>query len=127
MNKVTLDKYFDLYPSPYPFDVPERISNGLRRPYDINDEKHLIFPEKNSKKKSIENVLIVGSGYSEGVTMGAQVWIQIVGVLATLIWCGVVSFVILKVVDRLIGLRSSEEDETQGLDIAEHNERGYII
>ena len=68
-----------------------------------------------------------GSGYSEGVTMGAQVWIQIVGVLATLIWCGVVSFVILKVVDRLMGLRSSEEDETQGLDIAEHNERGYII
>ena len=68
-----------------------------------------------------------GSGYSEGVTMGAQVWIQIVGVLATLIWCGVMSFVILKVVDRLMGLRSSEEDETKGLDIAEHNERGYII
>ena len=59
--------------------------------------------------------------------MGAQVWIQIVGVLATLIWCGVMSFVILKVVDRLMGLRSSEEDETKGLDIAEHNERGYII
>ena len=56
-----------------------------------------------------------------------QVWIQIVGVLATLIWCGVMSFVILKVVDRLMGLRSSEEDETKGLDIAEHNERGYII
>ena len=68
-----------------------------------------------------------GSGYSEGVTMGAQVWIQIVGVLATLIWCGVMSFVILKVVDRLMGLRTSEEDETKGLDIAEHNERGYII
>ena len=68
-----------------------------------------------------------GSGYSEGVTMGAQVWIQIVGVLATLVWCGVMSFVILKVVDRLMGLRSSEEDETKGLDIAEHNERGYII
>ena len=59
--------------------------------------------------------------------MGAQVWIQIVGVLATLIWCGVMSFVILKAVDRLMGLRSSEEDETKGLDIAEHNERGYII
>jgi Amt family ammonium transporter len=68
-----------------------------------------------------------GSGYSEDVTMGAQVWIQRVGVLATLVWCGVMSFVILKVVDRLMGLRSSEEDETKGLDITEHNERGYII
>ena len=67
MNKITLDKFFDLYPSPYPFDVPERIAKGLRRPYDINDEKHLIFPEKNSKRKSIENVLIFGSGYSEGL------------------------------------------------------------
>ena len=66
-----------------------------------------------------------GSGLGEGVTMGAQVFIQIKSVLVTIVWSGVVSFVALKVIDIVIGLRVSEEVETAGLDLVEHGEEGY--
>ena len=58
-------------------------------------------------------------------SMGAQVWIQIKSVLFTVVWSGVVSFIAYKIVDLLIGLRVSEEDERQGLDIASHGETAY--
>ncbi|MGK2872131.1 MAG: ammonium transporter, partial [Alphaproteobacteria bacterium] len=45
----------------------------------------------------------------------------------TLIYTGVMSFIILKVIDVLVGLRVSEEEETEGLDIALHDERGYSL
>lgn len=57
--------------------------------------------------------------------MGTQVWAQTKGVLITILWSGVVSFVAYKLVDIIIGLRVSEEVETEGLDTAEHGERGY--
>jgi ammonium transporter, Amt family len=60
-------------------------------------------------------------------TMGAQVWIQIKGVLFTIVFTGVGSFVLLKLVDILVGLRVSPEDETLGLDLALHDERGYNL
>ena len=68
-----------------------------------------------------------GSGLAEGVTIGDQLWIQIKGSLFTLIYTGVMSFIILKVIDVLVGLRVSEEEETEGLDIALHDERGYSL
>ncbi len=68
-----------------------------------------------------------GVGFADGVTMGGQVWIQIKGVLLTIIFVGIASFVILKIVDLIIGLRVTEEQETEGLDIALHDERGYIL
>ena len=58
-------------------------------------------------------------------SMGAQVWIQTKSVLFTVVWSGVVSFIAYKIVDLLIGLRVSEEDERQGLDIASHGETAY--
>ena len=61
------------------------------------------------------------------VSMGKQVGIQAVGVLATFVWSGVISYVVLKLIDAVIGLRVSEEHETQGLDIAQHEERGYNL
>jgi Amt family ammonium transporter len=60
-------------------------------------------------------------------TMGSQIWIQIKGVLFTVVFTGVVSFILLKVVDLLVGLRVSSEDETLGLDLALHDERGYNL
>ena len=57
--------------------------------------------------------------------MGTQVWAQTKGVLITILWSGVVSFVAYKLVDIIIGLRVTEEVETEGLDTAEHGERGY--
>jgi ammonium transporter, Amt family len=59
--------------------------------------------------------------------IGAQVWIQAKAVGLTLLWSGVVSFIAFKLVDIVIGLRASEEVETEGLDTAEHGERAYHI
>ena len=66
-----------------------------------------------------------GIGYGDGVTMGSQVWSQIVAVLITIVWCGVVSAILYKLVDVVIGLRPSTEAETQGLDITSHGEVAY--
>jgi len=57
--------------------------------------------------------------------MGGQVWIQVKSVIFTLVWSGVVSFIAYKLVDLTIGLRVSEEDERQGLDISSHGESAY--
>ncbi len=65
---------------------------------------------------------------AEGVTVAAQVWIQIKSVLFTIVYTGVLSFILLKIVSAITGgLRVSEEDETMGLDLSQHNERGYIL
>ena len=68
-----------------------------------------------------------GAGLAEGVTMSEQVGVQLIGILATLVWTAVISYGILKLVDKLIGLRVTEEEETEGLDISQHEERGYIL
>ncbi|WP_316366278.1 ammonium transporter [Candidatus Thiodiazotropha sp. CDECU1] len=67
-----------------------------------------------------------GYGYADGIdSMGGQVYVQLIGVLATVAFTAVATFVILKVVDALLGLRVNKEQEIQGLDIALHEERGY--
>ena len=66
-----------------------------------------------------------GQGYAEGVTMGAQVWTQILAVAITVGWCGVVSAILYKVVDAVIGLRVSTENEREGLDLTSHGESAY--
>jgi Amt family ammonium transporter len=53
------------------------------------------------------------------------VWIQAKAVFITVVWSGVVSFIAYKVVDLTIGLRVSEEDEREGLDITAHGETAY--
>ena len=69
-----------------------------------------------------------GNGFSDGVTsMGSQISIQLTGVVATVIYTAVMSFILFKAVDFAIGLRIDEEDETQGLDLVLHNERGYDL
>ncbi len=68
-----------------------------------------------------------GVGLAEGMTLGSQIWAQCKGVLFTLVYSGILSFVILKIVDAVIGLRVKEEQETEGLDLALHDERGYSL
>jgi Amt family ammonium transporter len=68
-----------------------------------------------------------GAGLADGVTIGAQVWTQTKGVALTIVYTAVLSFVILKVLDMVIGLRVSEDEETEGLDISQHDERGYSL
>ena len=66
-----------------------------------------------------------GTGLAEGMTIGSQLGAQVVAVLFTVVYCGVLSFIILKVVDGLVGLRVAEDEEDRGLDISLHNEQGY--
>ncbi len=69
-----------------------------------------------------------GHGFADGVTsMGQQFGIQFIGVISTMVYTAIVTFIILKVIDVIIGLRVDKEDEIQGLDISLHEERGYII
>ena len=60
-------------------------------------------------------------------SMGHQLWVQAVGVGATAIWSGVFSYLILIFVRAVLGLRVSEEEEAEGLDITDHGERGYHL
>ena len=70
-----------------------------------------------------------GFGFAEGISsMGNQVWIQFIGVAATIIYTAVVTLIILKIVGMLTrGLRVDDEQEIQGLDIVMHEERGYDL
>ena len=69
-----------------------------------------------------------GNGFSDGVdSIGGQLMIQATGVVATFVYTLVASFIILKVVDMLVGLRVTGDEETQGLDLVLHDERGYDL
>jgi ammonium transporter, Amt family len=61
----------------------------------------------------------------DAYSIAAQVWIQAKAVLITIVWSGLVSFIAYKIVDLTIGLRVSEEDEREGLDITSHGETAY--
>ncbi|SDX78852.1 ammonium transporter, Amt family [Allochromatium warmingii] len=72
--------------------------------------------------------LLGGAGLAAGIdSMGAQVLIQFLSVIATLVYGGVLSLLILLVVKATMGLRVTEEQETMGLDLSQHDERGYIL
>lgn len=69
-----------------------------------------------------------GAGFGgDNSSIMQQVMVQAKSVLVTIVYSGVLSYIILKVVDITMGLRVSEEEETQGLDMALHDERGYIL
>ena len=68
-----------------------------------------------------------GLGLPTGATIGSLLLAQVVGVIATALWAGIVSWVILKVVAALIGLRVDQEEEYEGLDITTHGERAYDL
>ncbi|MDG1322598.1 MAG: ammonium transporter, partial [Porticoccaceae bacterium] len=65
-----------------------------------------------------------GQGYNEGMNMASQVSVQLVGIIATFAYTAIVSYILLKLVDKLLVLRVDEEDEVRGLDLVEHDERG---
>ncbi len=68
-----------------------------------------------------------GQGYNEGMTMGSQVGVQLIGIISTLVYTAILTFVIVKIVTAVMGFRVTSEDETQGLDIVLHDERGYDL
>jgi Amt family ammonium transporter len=66
-------------------------------------------------------------GFGTVENIPAQLWVQFEGVAFTVVYTAVLTFVILKVIDLVMGLRVSHEEETVGLDLALHNERGYNL
>jgi Amt family ammonium transporter len=66
-------------------------------------------------------------GYVENLDIVSQVLTQLKGISFTFVYCFVVSLIILKVLQWTIGLRTSGENETVGLDLAEHDERAYSV
>ena len=68
-----------------------------------------------------------GVGFDEGMSMGSHFGVQVIGILATAVWCAIVSFVILKIINAIVPLRVESDEETEGLDLVLHEERGYIL
>ncbi len=68
-----------------------------------------------------------GLGLAEGVTMLDQLWVQLVGVVAVVGWTLILSIVIAIVLKVTVGLRVSDQEETEGLDITTHGEQGYSL
>jgi len=66
-----------------------------------------------------------GGGYADGVSMGGQVTTQIISVLVTIVWTGVISFILFKIIDSVIGLRVPEDEEREGIDATQHGEAAY--
>ena len=67
--------------------------------------------------------IIKAAGVTLAPTFAGQLWVQLEGVLATIIYSGVMTFIILKVIDLIIGIRVSADDERMGLDLSQHGER----
>ena len=66
-----------------------------------------------------------GIGLAVGVTSGSQFLVQLWSVSITVLWTGIASYVILKLIDLVTGLRVDQQDEIEGLDLSQHGERGY--
>jgi Amt family ammonium transporter len=67
----------------------------------------------------------VANAVTPDYSIAGQVWIQFQAVMTTIIWSGVVAFIAFKLIDMIIGLRVSEEEEREGLDIVSHGESAY--
>jgi Amt family ammonium transporter len=77
---------------------------------------------------STELGIFSGQGFASGITsIGQQLTVQLTGIFAVGIFSAVVTFVLFKLVDKLIGWRVTADEENQGLDISDHNESGYEI
>lgn len=66
-------------------------------------------------------------GFGDVTDIAHQVWVQFLSIAVTVVYGGLISFLLLKIIDKTIGLRVTREAEEQGLDLAEHNERGYNL
>ena len=69
--------------------------------------------------------LFIGDGGAESFRIGGQTWVQIKSIIVTVLWSGVVSGIALFIIDKIVGLRVSEDVEETGLDLTIHGEAGY--
>ena len=89
-----------------------------------------LLPHENVNP-AIDGLLILitfqGLGLAEGMTVGKQAGVQLIGIVAVAAWSAIASYIIIMIARGLFGLRVSEEDEIDGLDITSHGERGYDL
>ena len=72
--------------------------------------------------------LFSGKGLAEGVSIAHQLGVQMLGVIAVLVYTAVITFIVLKVTALFTkGLRVTAEEENEGLDLVDHDERGYVL
>ena len=71
------------------------------------------------------SVALGGAGYTVQHDMIGQLGVQALGIVVAALWCGGITWLVLRVLDATLGLRVSEENESEGLDLAAHGERGY--
>jgi Amt family ammonium transporter len=76
---------------------------------------------------AVFSVVAGGGGLDGDATIASQLGVQATGALATALYCGIVSYILLKVIDVITPLRASSDEEREGLDLALHEERGYIL
>ncbi|GGA63252.1 ammonium transporter [Neiella marina] len=76
---------------------------------------------------SAELGIFSGQGLAEGMTIGSQFVVQATGVVATFVYTAVVTWILLKLVSVFVDLRVTADEETQGLDLVLHDERGYDL
>ncbi|HCR17842.1 MAG TPA: hypothetical protein DIU35_10195 [Candidatus Latescibacteria bacterium] len=63
----------------------------------------------------------------KGMTIGGQIYAQFISVVFTLAYSGIISLILLKIIDAVIGLRVNQEEESSVFDISLHDEQGYTI
>lgn len=76
---------------------------------------------------SSELSIFSGQGYAENMIMGSQLKIQLIGVISILTYTAIITYIILFLVNRVVGLRVNDEQEIYGLDLSQHDERGYNL
>ncbi len=106
-------------------------ANGLKRQFGYDDSLDVFGVHGIG---GIVGALLTGvfassalGGSVEGLNIVSQLGLQAVGVVATLVYSGVMTFILVKVVDGMIGIRVTAEEENTGLDITQHNERGFTL
>ena len=106
-------------------------ANGLKRQFGYDDSLDVFGVHGIG---GVVGALLTGvfassalGGSVENMNIGSQLGLQAVGVLATLLYSGVLTFILLKVVDGMVGIRVTAEEESTGLDLALHDERGYSL
>ena len=73
----------------------------------------------------IFNAKVLGGPGVDGMTMLGQLWVQVEAVVITIVWTTIVALIAYKISDALLGLRVTEEEEREGLDITTHGESAY--
>lgn len=68
-----------------------------------------------------------GAGLAEGMSIGSQFGVQVAGIVAVAVWSLVASYILVKIVKATVGLRVSDDEELEGLDVTAHGETGYNL